>query len=198
MKRKQAKITRKTSETDIKIDLTIDGRGKSNIQTGIPFLDHMLTSLAKHGLFDLTVAARGDLNVGLHHTNEDVGIVLGEAFAEALSTKIGIRRFGCFSAPMDDALARVTLDISGRPSFSAIQAKGVKFSRQKEYSFHDACEFLKSFAQHAGINLIVEIVQGDDTHHIIEALFKALAKALDIATQVDPRVKGIPSTKGKL
>lgn len=198
MKKKQAKVARKTSETDIQIDLTIDGCGKSNIRTGIPFLDHMLMSLAKHGLFNLTVCAKGDLNVGLHHTNEDVGIVLGQAFAEALSDKVGIRRFGFFSVPMDEALARVSLDISGRPSFSAIEGKGVKFSRHKEYSFHDACEFLKSFAQHAGINLTAEIVQGTDTHHIIEALFKALAKALDMATQIDPRVSGVPSTKGKL
>ena len=197
-KKRMAAIKRDTKETKIRISLVIDGVGKSQIQTGLPFLNHMLTSLAKHGLFDLTVQAKGDLEVDIHHTNEDVGIVLGQAFAKALGKKESIRRFGFFSIPMDEALVRASLDFSGRPSFLVLKSKGVKFSRLETYSFHDATEFLRAFAQHAGINLTVEIVNGEDSHHIIEAMFKATAKALDAATQRDIRVRGIPSTKGTL
>ena len=197
-KKRMASVKRETKETKIKIDLNIDGGGKASVTTGIPFLDHMLGSLAKHGLFDLTVSAKGDLDVDIHHTNEDVGIVLGQALTKALGSKAGIRRFGCFSIPMDEALVRVTLDISGRPSFHVIQTKGVKFYQSTKYSFHDAGEFLKAFVQHAGINMIVEIISGEDSHHIIEGMFKALAKSLDAATQIDPRVRGVPSTKGAL
>ncbi len=193
-----AAVSRNTKETQIKISLEIDGEGKSQIQTGLPFLDHMLTSLTKHGLFNLKVNAKGDLHVDIHHTNEDVGIVLGQAFTKALGKKEKIRRFGFFSVPMDETLVRSSLDISGRPSFNVLKSKGVKFSRLETYSFHDACEFMHAFSQHAGINLIIEIVSGEDSHHIIEAMFKATAKALDMATQRDVRVKGIPSTKGSL
>ncbi len=195
---RKASVKRTTSETDIKINLNVDGHGKSSISTGMPFLDHMLTLLAKHGLFDLEVKAKGDLHVDIHHTNEDVGITLGQALSKALGKKTGIRRYGFSSVPMDEVLVRVTLDISGRPSIFVHKAKGVKFSRLENYSFHDACEMLKSFCQHAGINLHIEVLAGHDSHHIIEGVFKAAAKALDVATQVDPRVKGVPSTKGSL
>ena len=196
--KRAATVSRNTKETQIRISLAIDGEGKSQIKTGLPFLNHMLTSLAKHGLFDLVVRAKGDLEVDIHHTNEDVGIVLGQAFTKALGKKEGIRRFGFFSIPMDESLVRASLDFSGRPLFLVLKTKGVKFSRLETYSFHDASEFLRAFTQHAGINLIVEIVNGEDSHHIIEAMFKATAKALDIATQRDSRVKGVPSTKGAL
>ena len=191
-------VKRKTSETDIKVGLNVDGHGRSVITTGMPFLDHMMTLLAKHGLFDMDIKAKGDLHVDIHHTNEDVGITLGQALTKALGKKFGIRRYGFSSVPMDEVLVRVTLDISGRPSFHLSKAKGVKFSRLENYSFHDACELLKAFCQHAGINMHVEVLSGEDSHHIIEGMFKAAAKALDTATQIDPRVKGVPSTKGSL
>ena len=197
-KRRQASVKRKTSETDIRIHLTVGGHGDSRISTGMPFLDHMLTLLAKHGLFDLTVKARGDLHVDIHHTNEDVGITLGQALIKALGEKKGIRRYGFASLPMDEVLVRVTLDISGRPSLHISKGKGVKFSRLENYSFHDAGEFLKAFCQHAGINMHIEILSGEDSHHIIEGVFKATARALDVATQIDARVRGVPSTKGSL
>lgn len=196
--RKKIEVRRKTQETDIRICLNLEGTGRASIQTGIPFLDHMLASLAKHSLFNLEVKARGDLEVDIHHTNEDVGIVLGQALAKALGDKKGIRRFGFFSVPMDEALVRVSLDISGRPSLHILRKKGVRFSRLENYSFHDACEFLKAFTLHAGINMVVEVESGHDSHHIIEAMFKAMAKALDMATQKDARVQDVPSTKGIL
>lgn len=195
---RQATVKRKTSETDIRIQLKIGGQGHSRVSTGMPFLDHMLTLLAKHGLFDLKIEAKGDLHVDIHHTNEDVGITLGQTLARALGTKAGICRYGFASVPMDEVLVRVTLDISGRPSLHITRAKGVKFSRLENYSFHDAMELLKAFCQHAGINMHIEVLSGEDSHHIIEGVFKALAKALDMATQIDPRVRGIPSTKGSL
>ena len=195
---RRAEVRRKTQETDIKLRLTLDGTGKASVKTGIPFLEHMLSSLTKHGLFDLEIKAAGDLEVDIHHTNEDVGIVLGQALSKALGDKKGIRRFGYSSVPMDEALVRVSLDISGRPSFYVHRGKGVRFSRLENYSFHDACEFLKAFTLHSGINMAVEVVSGHDSHHIIEAVFKATAKALDVATQHDTRVRGIPSTKGSL
>lgn len=195
---RKAEIRRKTSETDIRLRLNVDGAGRAQVKTGMPFLDHMLSSLAKHGLFDLEVNARGDLEVDIHHTNEDVGIVLGQAFQKALGKKRGIRRFGFFNVPMDESLVRVSLDISGRPSLYTLKGKGVRFSRLETYSYHDACEFFKAFTLHAGINMSIEVVSGHDSHHIIEAVFKATAKALDMATQIDVRVKGVPSTKGSL
>ncbi len=195
---RKAEVKRKTQETDVKIKLNVDGTGKSSIKTGIPFLDHMLASLAKHGLFDLDIQAIGDLDVDIHHTNEDVGIVLGQALVKALADKKGIKRFGFFSVPMDESLVRISLDISGRPSLYVHKGKGVKFSRLENYSFHDACEFMKAFTLHSGINMSIEVASGQDSHHIIEAVFKATAKSLDLATQRDLRVKGIPSTKGSL
>lgn len=198
MPSRKAAIKRKTSETDIQLSLNIDGNGTAKIETGLPFLDHMLYLLSKHGLFDLQVKAKGDLDVDIHHTNEDVGIALGEAFKQALGNKMGIRRYGFAGVPMDEVLARVTLDFSGRPSLHIHKDKSVRFSRLENYSFHDAMEFMHAFCQHAGINMHIEVVSGRDSHHIIEGVFKAAAKALDLATQHDSRVKGIPSTKGSL
>lgn len=197
-KKRSAVVQRKTAETNIKVSLAVSSRGRAKVHTGMPFLDHMLTLLAKHSLMDLEVKASGDLHVDIHHTNEDVGIVLGMVLTKALGDKKGIRRYGFFSVPMDETLIRVTLDISGRPSLHVAKAKGVKFSRLENYSFHDACELLKAFCQHAGINMHIEVLSGHDSHHIIEGVFKALAKALDMATQIDSRVHGIPSTKGSL
>jgi imidazoleglycerol-phosphate dehydratase len=197
-RKRQATIKRITKETRISLKISLDGCGTTNVDTGIPFLNHMLVSLAKHGLFDLAVKAKGDLEVDIHHTNEDVGIVLGEAVFKALGLKRGIQRFGFSSIPMDEALLRVSLDLSGRPSFLVIKSRGVKFSRLDTYSFHDATEFLRACAISLKANLAVEVVSGEDSHHIIEAMFKGFAKALDQATIVDRRVKGIPSTKGSL
>ena len=191
-------MKRKTSETDIAISLQLDGAGKSSISTQIPFLDHMLTLLAKHGLLDLQVKAKGDIEVDIHHTNEDIGIALGQALTKALGDKKGIRRYGDFTVPMDEALIRVTLDISGRPSFFVKKFAGFRIDRRAKYTFDDAVDFLKSFCQHAGINMHVNVLEGEDSHHIIEGTFKALAKALDMAVTLDPRVRGVPSTKGKL
>lgn len=198
MKKRTASLNRKTSETSIQIKLKLEGTGRSRIDTQIPFLDHMLTLLAKHGLWDLHVKARGDLQVDIHHTNEDLGITLGQALTKALGDKKGIRRYGSFAVPMDEALIRVTLDISGRPSLYVTKAKGVRLSRQPKYSFDDAVDFLRSFCQHAGINMHLGVLAGEDTHHIIEGMFKGLAKTLDMATSLDPRVRGVPSTKGTL
>lgn len=198
MKARKATLKRKTSETDIQIEFVVDGKGISSVDTEIPFLDHMLTLLAKHGLFDLKLKARGDLAVDIHHTNEDIGIALGQALAKALGDKKGIRRYGSFAVPMDETLIRVTLDISGRPSCYLTKAKGVRLSRQPQYTFDDAVDFLRSFCQHAGINMHIGVLAGEDTHHIIEGIFKCIAKTLDMATSTDPRVLGVPSTKGKL
>ena len=198
MKTRMATIKRKTSETDILIEFVVDGKGLSKVDTQIPFLDHMLALFAKHGLFNLKLKARGDLEVDIHHTNEDVGIALGQALAKALGNKKGIRRYGSFAVPMDEALIRVTLDISGRPSLYVTKAKGVRLSRQPKYAFEDAVDFLRSFCQHAGINMHIGVLAGEDTHHIIEGMFKGIAKTLDMATCLDSRVRGVPSTKGML
>lgn len=195
---RQASVHRKTGETDIKMKLKINGRGRSSISTGMPFLDHMLTLLSKHSLIDMDIKAVGDLHVDIHHTNEDVGITLGQALTKALGTKAGLRRYGHFSVPMDESLIRVTLDFSGRPEFCIHKSKGVTFSRLENYSFHDAMEMLRALSLHAGLTLHVEVLSGRDSHHIIEGVFKALARALDMAVQIDPRVSGIPSTKGSI
>lgn len=193
---RNASIRRKTRETDIQLSFSVDGKGLSKISTGLPFLDHMLELFSKHGLFDLQIKAKGDLHVDIHHTNEDTGIVLGAALTKSLGDKKGIRRYGFWSLPMDESLIRISLDISGRPSLFIHQAEGVSFSRLENYSFHDAMEFMRAFCHHAGINMHIEIVRGKDSHHIIEGVFKCLSKALDSATQIDPRVQGVPSTKG--
>jgi imidazoleglycerol-phosphate dehydratase len=205
VKKRSAKVARKTAETQILLSLTIDGSGKSKVSTGIPFFDHMLTLLAKHSLCDLTVTANGDVDVDTHHTVEDIGIALGQAFVQALGDKRGIRRYGWALVPMDETLAqaRIALDFSNRP-FLVFEAKNwsrianVSLGRKKEFRVGLVKEFLQGFANEARCNLHVDVLRGDEPHHVVEAVFKALAKALDLACQRDPRVKGVPSTKGKL
>jgi imidazoleglycerol-phosphate dehydratase len=202
MKKRTAKILRKTAETQIALSLTIDGSGKADVTTGIPFFDHMLSLLAKHSLCDLKLRATGDLDVDSHHTVEDAGIALGQAFAKALGDKRGIRRYGWALVPMDEALAqcRVALDFSNRP-FLVFTCKGWKqFANIEIKGFRVGLvrEFLQAFVSEARCNLHVDVLRGDEPHHVVEAVFKALAKALDQASQRDPRVKGVPSTKGKL
>jgi len=202
MKKRIAEIKRKTKETDITVKLNIDGKGVSKIDTGIGLLDHMLELFAFHGLFDLEIAAKGDLKVDIHHTNEDIGIVLGESFKKALGDKKGIKRFGSASVPMEDVVANVTVDISGRGSFNLEQWKGVFVSgfmpeAQDGYEFQDLVHLLDSFAKHSGINLNINInPMSPDLHTTLEPVFKGLGIALDQATQIDPRRKGVPSTKG--
>lgn len=191
------KIHRQTRETDIKLAITLDGQGQAEIETGVPFMDHMLTLFAVHGFFDLTIAASGDTEVDDHHTVEDLGICLGQALKSALGElQHGIKRYGFSAVPMDETLVRLTLDISNRPHLHY----GVIIPDQKVGDFDTALarEFLRALALHAGITLHVELVHGDNTHHILEAIFKALAKALDQATTIDPRAKGPLSSKGSL
>lgn len=199
---RKANIERKTRETKIRLELDLDGQGKYKIETGIPFLDHMLSLFAKHGLFDLKIEAKGDLEVDIHHTNEDVGICLGEAVKKALGDKKGIKRFSSTYVPMDEALARVVLDISGRSSLNELSrgpgAAPPYLKVEEGYSFEDAKQFLQAFVSNSGTNMSIQVLSGRDLHHILEAIFKALGIALDQATQVDKRKKGIPSTKGKL
>ena len=202
MKKRYAKIRRDTAETQITLSLTIDGTGKADVQTGVPFFDHMLTLLARHSLCDLRIRATGDLDVDAHHTVEDVGIALGQAFVKALGDKRGIRRYGWALVPMDEALAncRVALDFSNRP-FLVFTCKGWKQIANVElkgFRVGLVREFLQGFANEARCNLHVDVLRGDEPHHIVEAVFKALAKALDLACQRDPRVRGVPSTKGRL
>ena len=205
MKERRVKLRRKTSETNIFADLNIDGTGKANVVTGIPFFDHMLTLLTKHSLCDLTIKAKGDIDVDAHHTVEDVGIALGQALLKALGDKKGIRRYGWALVPMDEALAqaRVSLDFSNRP-YLVFKAKGwsrmanVELGRGNTFRVGLVKEFLQGFANEARCNLHVDVLRGDEPHHVVEAIFKALAKALDLACQRDPRVKGVPSTKGRL
>lgn len=191
-----ASIERNTAETRISIQLNVDGHGESDISTKIPFFDHMLTLFARHSLVDLSVKADGDIEVDFHHTVEDVGIGLGKAFAQALGDKRGIRRYGWAYLPMDETLARAVVDFSGRPFLEYRAPKGA--DPIGKFSFQLVEEFMRGFAVHAGINLHAEVLYGRDTHHMAEALFKALAKAVDLACQIDPRVQGIPSTKGTL
>ncbi|MCM8766272.1 MAG: imidazoleglycerol-phosphate dehydratase HisB [Candidatus Omnitrophica bacterium] len=199
MKRK-AYLRRKTKETDISLTLNIDGTGKYKIDTGIGFLDHMLELFSFHGFFDLEVKAKGDLKVDIHHTNEDLGIALAEAFKKALGNKQGIKRFGSAFIPMDETLVQVVLDISGRPNLT-LTGYALETARGKKnviYSLSTAKQFLRAFTNTLGLNLHIQILYGEDTHHIIEAIFKGLAKALDEATQIEKRSRGVPSTKGKI
>jgi imidazoleglycerol-phosphate dehydratase len=192
-----ASLTRTTSETDISLSLSLDGSGRADIATGIGFLDHMLTALARHGLFDLTVRAKGVLHIDFHHTTEDVGIVLGQAFAKALGDKRGIRRFGHALVPMDETLAEAAIDISGRPFL----AWDVTFERPKigEMDTELFEEFFRALAMNALITLHVTRRAGRNAHHVAEACFKATARALRMATEFDPRAgDAIPSTKGAL
>ena len=198
--KRQAQIVRKTGETDISIKLAVDGSGASKIATGIPFFDHMLTLFAKHALFDLDVRAKGDTEVDFHHTVEDVGIVLGQVVAKALGDKKGMVRYGNFHLPMDETLVRVALDFSGRPLLVWRLPKGMNLNRLKAGDFPAqlTVEFLRGFVQQAGLTLHVEVLYSDETHHLIEAVFKGFARALEQAVRRDARVKGIPSTKGML
>lgn len=196
---RKAQVERKTKETDIVVKLNIDGSGKTEINTGIGILDHMLELFAFHGLFDLDITAKGDLKVDIHHTNEDIGIVLGEAFKKALGDKKGIKRFGSASVPMEDVVASVVVDISGRYSFSIDMGHlAYEFPAMQEgYEFKDAEHFFESFAKHLGMNLNIKLnPPNPDLHTTLEPIFKALGLALDQATQIDPRRKSVPSTKG--
>lgn len=187
-------ITRRTAETDISLRLGLDGCGKSTIATGIGFFDHMLTLFAKHGLFDLEVAAQGDLHVDFHHTVEDTGIVLGQAVKQALGAKTGLVRYGCAYLPMDETLARVVIDLSGR-AYVEYRAPQQADPIGGAFSFQLVEEFIRAFAHNLAANVHVEILYGRDSHHMAEAIFKGLARALDQATRIDPRVTGVPSTK---
>ena len=191
-----ATVQRKTRETDIALTFAVDGSGRADIATGIGFFDHMLELFTKHGLFDLQLKAKGDLNVDAHHTVEDVGLALGQALREALGDKKGLCRYGWCLLPMDDALARIALDCSGRPylAYEAPEEAGTI----GDFPFQLIEEFLRAFSVQGGLNLHVTLLDGRDTHHMAEAVFKGLARALDQATQIDPRVQGVPSTKGQL
>jgi len=192
-----ATVSRKTAETDIVLTLAVDGAGASSIETGVPFFDHMLTLFAKHGLFDLTVKAKGDVDVDYHHTVEDVGLVLGQAFKEALGDKIGIRRYGFFFLPMDESLARVVVDVGGRPHLVYEANSPTMFVR--DFNIVLVKEFCRAFSNALGANLHVQLIYGEEPHHVAEAIFKGLARALDAATQIELRAADqLPSTKGKI
>ena len=194
---RRATITRKTNETDIAVTLDLDGTGAATIRTGIGFFDHMLDQLSRHALIDMQISASGDLHIDDHHTVEDCGIALGRALAQALGDKAGIRRYGSFHLAMDDALVRVALDLSGRPYLFW----NLPFAAPKIGSFDTELvrEFFQALSVHAGITLHVDLIRGENAHHIAEAAFKALARALREAVEPDPRMEGrLPSTKGAL
>ena len=194
---RRATITRKTNETDIAVTLDLDGTGAATIRTGIGFFDHMLDQLSRHALIDMQIFASGDLHIDDHHTVEDCGIALGQALAQALGDKAGIRRYGSFHLAMDDALVRVALDLSGRPYL----CWNLPFAAPKIGSFDTELvrEFFEALSVHAGITLHVDLIRGENAHHIAEAAFKALARALREAVEPDPRMEGrLPSTKGAL
>jgi imidazoleglycerol-phosphate dehydratase len=196
MSNRTAEISRATRETDVSVSLNLDGTGKGNIQTGLQFLDHMLPLFARHGLFDLEIACKGDLGVDGHHSVEDIGICLGEAFAKALGDKSGVTRFAHAYFPMDESLARVVVDLSGRPFI--VYRVEVSASRVGELDAELVEEFWRAVAMHGRMNLHMELLYGKNTHHIFEAVFKAAARALSLAVHVDARVDGVPSTKGTL
>jgi imidazoleglycerol-phosphate dehydratase len=189
-------IKRKTAETDIELSLNLDGAGTANVDTGVGFFDHMLTHIAKHGLFDLTVRAKGDLHIDAHHTVEDVGICLGKALVEAVGTKAGIRRYGESTLPMDDTLVTAAVDLSGRPFL--VWKTAIPPETLGNFSSQLAQEFWRAVSSVGLMNLHVVQHHGFNTHHIIEAIFKACARALRMAVEPDPRATGVPSTKGVL
>jgi imidazoleglycerol-phosphate dehydratase len=192
-----ATVARKTAETNISITLGIDGTGVSKISTGVGFFDHMLTLFAKHGLFDLTVKAKGDVDVDYHHTVEDVGLVLGQAFKKALGDKLGITRYGFFLLPMDESLARVVVDVGGRPLLAYRVEAPSMFVR--DFNLVLVKEFCRAFSNALGANLHVELLYGEEPHHIAESIFKGLGRAMDAATRIEPRAASLlPSTKGSL
>jgi imidazoleglycerol-phosphate dehydratase len=194
MDERKATISRTTKETNIAVALNLDGNGQSNVKTGVEFLDHMLDLFAKHGLFDLDVSCKGDLGVDAHHSVEDIGICLGMVFDKALGEKKGLVRFAHSYFPMDEALVRVVADLSGRPFL----VYSVKAERERVGKLDSELieEFWRAFATHGRMNLHIELLYGRNMHHIFEAVFKAAARALCLATRVDPRVQGVPSTKG--
>ena len=193
---REAAVSRKTKETDINVKLVLDGSGTSKVDTGIGFFDHMLSGFAKHGFMDLECSVKGDLNVDGHHTVEDTGIVLGQALKEAVGDKAGMVRYGSFILPMDDALVLCSVDFCGRPYFS--YDLNVKEERCGEFETTLAREFFYAVSYSAAINLHLKQISGENGHHILEAAFKAFGKAVDAATQLDPRVQGVLSTKGNL
>ena len=191
-----ARIERKTKETVISVELELDGSGRAEIETGMPFFNHMLESFTRHGLFDIRIKAKGDIEVDYHHTVEDVGLALGQAFKECLGDKQGIRRFGEASCPLDETLAKVVVDISGRPYLS-YNVK-IRPGRVGDFDTDLPHEFFAAFANQLGMNLHMDVIRGENPHHIIEASFKSFARAMDMATQLDPRIQGVLSTKGSL
>lgn len=193
---RHAKVNRKTSEVEVTVDINLDGKGKFDIETGIPFFNHMLSQFAKHGYFDLTLKAKGDIEVDFHHTVEDVGLTLGEAFLKALGDKRGISRFGEAFVPFDETLALASVDLSGRPYF--VYRVNTPKGKIGDFDVELGEEFFKSLSTTLKCNLHIELKQGDNLHHITEAIFKAVARALDRASKIDPRSEDIPSTKGKL
>lgn len=190
------RVHRKTTETDVLVELTLDGQGRSQVETGLPFFNHMLAQVARHGLFDLTIRAKGDLEVDPHHTMEDVGLALGEAFEQALGGKVGIRRYGEATVPMDDALAWVAVDLSGRP-YLVYQAERLT-GKIGEFDALLLKEFFRALATAMKANVHIGLRYGENAHHMAEAIFKAAARALGDAVALDPRVPDVPSTKGSL
>jgi imidazoleglycerol-phosphate dehydratase len=194
---REAKVSRNTLETRISVALSLDGTGKSMLDSGVPFLDHMLEQIARHGLVDLSIEARGDLHIDAHHTVEDIGITLGQAFAEALGDKKGIRRYGHAYVPLDEALSRVVIDLSGRPGLEF----DVEFTRARvgEFDVDLVAEFFQGFVNHAAVTLHIDNLKGRNAHHQVETIFKAFGRALRMAVEPDPRTGGaVPSTKGAL
>jgi len=197
MKERTAEIERNTKETQIRVRLNLDGKGVAKLATGIPFLEHMLDQVARHGMVDLDITAKGDLHIDAHHTVEDIGITLGQAFAKAIGDKSGVRRFGHAYVPLDEALSRVVIDFSGRPGLSY----NVKFTRALigEFDADLVHEFFQGFVNHAQVTMHVDNLRGDNAHHQCETMFKAFARALRMAAEADPRAAGsVPSTKGSL
>ncbi len=188
---------RKTKETEVRVRVDLDGSGRADVKTGIGFFDHMLEALARHAPYDLEIAATGDLHVDAHHTVEDVGIVLGQALAQALGERRGIRRYGEATVPLDDALARVVVDVSGRP-YVAFHAEPPTWQKLGDYDVALTPEFFRALATHGGLTLHLDLLRGQNAHHAVEAVCKAAARALGDATRLDPRVTGVPSTKGTL
>lgn len=196
MTSRRARVERTTKETSVTVELDLDGTGKSSIDTPLPFLSHMLEQIARHGLFDLTVRATGDVEIDGHHTTEDIGIVLGEALAKALGDKRGLVRYGHATLPMDEALVTAALDLSGRTFF--VWRVPLPKAKLGDFDVELAAVFFEGFARGAGANLHVKLHEGENLHHIIEISFKAFARALCMATRLEPRVTGVPSTKGSL
>ena len=196
MSKRKAKVQRKTTEVDVTVDITLDGKGEYQIETGIPFFDHMLSQFAKHGYFDLKIKAVGDIDVDFHHTVEDVGLALGEAILKALGDKKGITRFGEATVPFDETLATANVDLSGRP-YLIFKAQIPK-SKVGDFDLELTEEFFKSFSNTLLCNLHIELKYGDNLHHMVEAIFKSVGRALDSATKLDPRSNEVPSTKGTL